>query len=182
MIKFYLYFSIFFLLFGSLTNAASDGLTLSAAGVGPINAKTKFSQKKVQKLLQKFTVKKSTDATEGEEFPTLQVFSKANLLLTINADSTHLEIFSIVIENNEVKNSFGKRIGFNFNESFKKPEEAKCHPGSEEISGKVKCEEPEFLNIHYLFTGSYDGPDGEIPPIHSLKNWKIEKIIWKPKP
>jgi hypothetical protein len=158
----------------------SDKLIMTPLGVGPLNRNTKFDHLEVQNLLSGFKVKNSTSATEGEEFPILQVYDKKTLLLTIypNRASDNKTIRSIVIKNNVVKNNQGPKLGAAFKEVYPSLENGNCRTAIEEIAGYVFCYAPTSKNIVYLFAGKWDGPDKAMPPYDILQNWKIISIAW----
>lgn len=50
----------------------------------------------------------------------------------------------------------------------------------EDLAGKVLCRAPNTGNILYLFSGTWDGTNNNLPPLPVLANWQIESFIWKP--
>ncbi len=128
----------------------NGAITLSEAGVGPINGKTPFSQQSVQKLLPNLKVSRGISTTEGEDFPILKVSDKNGLLFTINPDSDGKRIYSIVFEKDRVANSLGHRTGQTYKEVYG-GRSAECIPGEEERSGTVFCLDPDSKHIGYQF-------------------------------
>lgn len=116
--------------------------------------------------------------TEGESYPTILVSDKSGLVLTITPDSNLSNIFSIFTQNTDVKNYLGIKIKTKFKNVFPK-DKYKCFAGSEENSGKVYCLAPNSKQLTFEFVGSWAGPDGTLPPLDILQEYKIDKIFWK---
>jgi hypothetical protein len=47
------------------------------------------------------------------------------------------------------------------------------------MSGTVSCPAPGSKHVHYLFEGTWDGPDGKLPPREILRGWTLRAIFWK---
>jgi hypothetical protein len=154
-------------------------VTISEAGVGPLNGNTPFNRKEVQKLLPSLKVKTNTSMTEGEEFPILEVSDKQGLLLTINPDGDAKRIYSIVAKSDRVVNSLGHKIGQTYKAVYG-GRAAECEAGMEEQSGTVFCIAPNSKHVSYQFGSEHDGVDGEVPPLKFLNKWKIRAVIWHP--
>ncbi|MGB9080909.1 MAG: DUF1131 family protein [Desulfuromonadaceae bacterium] len=158
----------------------SNAITISEKGVGPINGKTPFSQKEVQKLLPKLEVAQVSSMTEGEEFPILEVSDKKGLLFTINPDSNAKLIYSIVVGKDRVTNSLGHRTGQSYKEVYG-GFPAECVAGEEERSGTVFCLAPKSRHIGYQFASKKgDSLDGEVPQLKMLNTWIIKSVFWQP--
>ncbi len=166
--------------FAQLVSANDSSLRLTSVGVGPISSKTKFDESEIQKLFPKLKIKRSVSSSEGEEFPVLQGYENDKLLFTIYPSAGSKNIFSVVTSNDDVKNALGPKIGSVFADVYKSPNLAKCDPGMEEMSGEVICSAPESSSVKYIFKGSWNGPDGEIPPANILRTWRITQIAWRP--
>lgn len=160
-------------------SSMSIPVTLSEAGVGPINGSTPFNRKEVQKLLPNLKVKRSTSMTEGEEFPILEVSDKQGPLFTINPDSEAKRIYSIMIENDRVVNRLGHKLGQTYKAVYG-GRAAECAAGAEESSGTVFCQAPNSKHITYQFYTDGDGVEVEVPPLKILNKWKIKAVFWQP--
>jgi hypothetical protein len=160
--------------------AATEVLTVSHDGVGSIRANTPFNQKKVAALLNEFKVVSAKGMTEGEEYPILKVFDQKGEIAVINPSEDRRKIFSIVVVSDRVKNVLGPKIGDSYNKIYGTSVHKSCSAGTEEMSGRVICQDPKSGRVQYVFKGVYDGPDGEVPAFEILKNWKIAQIVWKP--
>ncbi|MBN1758121.1 MAG: DUF1131 family protein [Chitinispirillaceae bacterium] len=163
------------------TADSAGEIIISENGVGPITGQTAFEKKEIERLFPQYTVDKVIRSTEGEEFPALQVAENGEILLVINPDYTEASIFSIEVRSSRIRNSTGPGIGFTYSTVIKDSLVSCCTASSEEYSGYVICRDSRSKHIHYLFSGEYNGPDGELPPPDILKDWKIKEIIWKPR-
>jgi hypothetical protein len=162
-----------------ITVHASE-LTVSDKGLGEITATTKFDKKEIQGHLSGYVVKSDTSSTEGEEFPVLLVFDHKSVLATINPTEDEKKIFSIRVTSNKISNALGPKIGMTFASIYGGTVPESCSAGMEELSGTVICQDPKSEHILYIFNGKYDGPDGEIPNISVLINFKVSEIVWRP--
>ena len=155
-------------------------LSISDKSVGPISTGTKFDQKEVQSLLPGLMVKQKMHMTEAEEYPTLVISDATSTLATINPTEDRSAIFSIQVTDSKVINSLGPKIGTKYGEVYGASIHESCEPGMEEMSGSVACRDPKSKHVSYVFRGTYNGPDGEVPPIAVLKSFSISEIVWKP--
>jgi Transcriptional regulator len=153
---------------------------LSVDGIGPINGSTAFNLHDITMVFQGFNVAQRTNYTEGEEYPVIMVSKELKPLLTINPDAKQAKVFSVMVHDNLIGNGLGHAIGAKFTDIYAYGATEECAAGSEELSGKVLCYAPKTGNILYLFGGTWNGPDGSVPPKDVLANWQMEAIIWKP--
>ena len=160
--------------------APSNAIVLSTDGVGKINASTPFNIHLITQIFNGLNVSQQTNFQEGEAYPVMRVAKGAKTLMTINPTTDHKSIYSIVIEDNLIRNHLGHRLSTKFSSIYSYDHVEKCLAGQEELSGKTICYAPNVRNILYIFTGRWDGPDGEIPPEDVLATWTLDAIIWKP--
>ncbi len=164
------------------TSGASSGsrITLSSDKIGPINAKTPFNIHHITQAFQDLNVSQQTSFQEGEAYPVIRIAKGAKTLMTINPTSDQNSIYSVVIEDNLIRNELGHRLSTQFSDIYSFGKVEKCLAGKEELSGKTICYAPNARNVLYIFTGRWNGPDGEIPPEDVLSTWTLDAIIWKP--
>ena len=162
------------------TNTSSDTIFLSTDGVGEINASTPFNIHHITQAFKGLNVAQQTSFQEGEAYPVIRVAKGAKTLLTINPTADQKLIYSVVIEDNLIRNHLGHRLSTKFSSVYNEGHAEKCLTGQEELSGKTICYAPKTRNILYIFTGRWDGPDGKIPPEDVLSTWTLDSIIWKP--
>lgn len=179
------YLSFLFLpMFVFVTPVFSEpSISLSDSGIGQISIETPFDIKAIKKLLPKLIVEESEGATEGESYPIIKISDKKGLLLIVNPGYDQSKIYSIVVKSNRVENELGPAIGDTFIKVYGKDiSKITCSPGMEEMSGTVSCPDPnpKSQNIEYVFAGSWNGPDGAVPPVEVLNNWQISMIVWSP--
>lgn len=154
--------------------------TLSVDGVGPINAATPFNLHEIDVAFQGLNVTQQTNYSEGQPYHVITVKKDVKALLTINPDVKEEKIFSVMVHDNLIGNGLGHTIGMKFTDIYSPGNTEECAAGSEELSGKVMCYAPKTGNVLYLFGGSWNGPDGSVPPKDVLAGWQLETIIWKP--
>lgn len=155
--------------------------TLSADGVGPLNAETPFNLVQIGDAFQNYNVAQETYLQEGGQYPVITVRQQVRLLLSINADYRQENVFSVIVHDNLIANELGHRLGDRFNEIYSYGKTEECAPGLEEWSGKVMCYAPNTKNILYLFANeNYQGADGVVPEHDVLADWELAAIVWKP--
>ncbi|QQZ28294.1 DUF1131 family protein [Thiothrix subterranea] len=153
---------------------------LSVDGIGPINGNTPFNLHDITMAFQGLNVAQRTNYAEGHEYPTITVSQDLKPLLSINPDAKHEKVFSVMVHDNLIGNGLGHALGSRFNEVYAYGATEECRAGAEELSGKVLCYAPKTGNVLYLFGGTWNGPDGSVPPKDVLANWQMEAMIWKP--
>lgn len=153
---------------------------LSADGIGPINGDTPFNLHDITMAFQGLNVAQRTNYAEGKEYPVITVSKDLKPLLTINPDAKQAKVFSVMVHDNLIVNRLGHPIGSKFTDVYTFGATEECAAGSEELSGKVLCYAPKTGNLLYLFGGTWNGPDGSVPPKDVLAKWQMEAIIWKP--
>jgi Protein of unknown function (DUF1131) len=166
------------------TNAGDTGgieIVLSPAGdrLGPITARTPFSAAELRSLFAGAVVTEATDASEGELYPMLRIADGDRTLLEIrSADGK--AIYSVEIMPGARVDNLGVRHGETYAQVFGAGPHAACEPGVEEQSGQIICPAPATSHVSLVFDGSWDGPDGELPPPEELQGWTVQRIVWRP--
>lgn len=154
--------------------------TLSANGIGPINGTTPFNLHEITQVFQGYNVAQHTNFADGNQYPVIEVNQGIKRLMTINPDLKHDKVFSVMVQDNLIKNGLGHSIGMKFNEIYPKPKLDNCAPGMEDLEGRVLCYAPKAENVLYIFTGIWNGPNNALPPLDVLKDWQLASIVWKP--
>lgn len=160
---------------------SAKSIMVSSDGVGPINASTPFNMHKITVAFPDYSVVEQSQFQKGAVSPIIRVSSRGRPLLIIYPDTQLKNIFSVVIKDNQIGNSLGHDIGFPYSKIYTYETREPCAPGVEELNGKVLCMAPNSPNMLYVFSGQWDGPTGQIPPVEVLANWNLEEIVWRPK-
>ena len=101
--------------------------------------------------------------------------------MKIIPDASEQGIYSIIIEDNIVKNSLGHPLGTQYYEVYSNGNKQKCQLGEDSMSGRLLCYAPKHPNILYVFNDKKDTIPATIPSPDVLKAWALESIIWRPK-
>lgn len=162
-------------------DTAGIEITLSPAGdrLGPITAQTRFSAAELRSRFAGAVVTEATSATEGEPYPMLRIADEHRVLLEVrSADGS--EIHSVEIMPGAPVDDLGVRHGDTFAQVFGEGSTPACVPGAEEQSGQVLCPAPSSDHVSLVFDGAWEGPDGALPPREVLREWTVERLIWRP--
>ncbi|KAG1707643.1 hypothetical protein GQR58_003303 [Nymphon striatum] len=125
-----------------------------------------------------YSVEEVVNFQQKTPYPVIRISKGGNGLITVNPDSSRENIYSILIEDNLVKNSLGHHLGTVYADIYTYGQTEKCQSGVEDMSGKVLCYAPKTPNILYVFNGRWDGPDNKMPPAEILQDWILESIVW----
>ena len=157
-------------------------IILSQDGIGPINATTSFNMHQMTLAFSDFSVVEEVNYREGRSFPAIRISEGVNTIMNIIPDASQQGIYSVIIEDNIIKNSLGHALGTLYNEVYSYGQNEQCQPGAEDLAGKMLCYAPKFPNILYVFNGLWDNVTaGKAPPADILQGWALESIIWRPK-
>ena len=130
----------------------------------------------------KYSVVEEINYREGQPFPAIKVSEGINTIMSIIPDASQQGIYSVIIEDNIIKNSLGHALGTLYNEIYAYGQNEQCQPGNADFSGKLLCYAPKHPNILYVFNGAWDAVTaGKAPPADILQGWALESIIWRPK-
>lgn len=185
---------IFFIMIFTLTGCGGDeknekgakeedkSIVLSENGVGPINATTSFNMHQMTLAFNDYNVVEVVNYQSGHPYPVIRVSEGVKTLMTIIPDGAHQNIYSIIVEDNKIKNSLGHPLGTLYRDIYAYGQKEECQLGSQDMSGKVLCYAPRAPNILYVFNGNKNPAKiTKIPPAESLQDWALESIIWRPK-
>lgn len=156
-------------------------IVLSANGVGPLNATSSFNMHQMTLAFSDYNVVEEVAYQAGVPYPVIRVSEGVKTILIVNPDSSHQNIFSIIIEDNIVKNSLGHHLGTPYNLVYNYGQTEECQMGAQDMAGKALCYAPKTPNILYVFNGKTNSIHNELPPKDVLQNWALESIIWRPK-
>jgi hypothetical protein len=160
-------------------NAPAMEIRLEASGVGGIDAHTPATAEALASALGGLRIDEVQASTEGTTYPTFRAHRDGETLITI-VPGPGQTIYAVIIASPEIVNGLGPGVGTRFRDAYAPDRYEDCVPGSEELSGAVLCPAPAASNVVYLFTGQWDGPDGETPPLDRVLDWTLGKISWRP--
>jgi len=162
--------------------AQDASIILSQDGIGPINATTSFNMHQMTLAFSSYNVVEEVNYVEGRPFPAIRISEGVNTVLVIIPDASQQGIYSVIVEDNIVKNSLGHALGTPYSDIYTYGQNEKCQPGVEDMAGKMLCYAPKFPNILYVFNGAWENvAAGKAPPADILQGWALESIIWRPK-
>ncbi|MGK0271356.1 MAG: hypothetical protein ACI88H_002014 [Cocleimonas sp.] len=157
-------------------------IILSPDGIGPINATTSFNIHQMTLAFNQYSVVEEINYQKGNPFPAIRISEGVNTILNIIPDASHQGIYSVIVEDNIIKNSLGHPLGTLYNEIYSYGQNEQCQAGAEDLAGKMLCYAPKHPNILYVFNGTLeDSSSNKAPSADILQGWALESIIWRPK-
>ena len=161
------------------SGGGNKSITLSADGSGSMNSESAFNMHKITLAFPEYSVVEELHYHLGSPYPIIRVSKGVKTLLTINPDKSQKKIFSVIIEDNLIQNSFGHHLGTAYNKVYAYGQTEECQLGAEDLAAKVLCYAPKAPNILYIFNGK--GAGTTMPKADVLQDWSLESIIWRPK-
>ena len=158
---------------------AQSSLTLDHEGLGGITAATPFDIPALRKTVPNVAWKRDVVVTEGGTQTVFRATRHGKTGYTLYGDGRG-RVGAIEIVSPNVGNRFGPRVGDTYRSTRQNGQLGSCRPGSDAQSGSVVCEAAQSGNISYQFSGRWNGPDGEMPPVHILNRWTISHVFWRP--
>ena len=116
--------------------------------------------------------------SEGMVWTEYAVVADGGTLLTIGPDGMGTRVGSVRTSNPAVDLEGGVSIGDRFGDVFSGTASPNCVAGMEEMSGLVNCNPPGAVQFFLVFEGSWNGPDGEVPPADVLQDWRVREAFW----
>jgi len=161
------------------SNNKSKSITLSADGIGAINANSAFNMHDITLAFPDYSVVEELNYHLGSPYPVIRVSKGVKTIITINPDQSQKKIFSVIVEDNLVNNELGHPLGTDYSKIYSYGQNEECQLGAEDMAAKVLCYAPATPNILYVFNGK--GGGNTMPPADVLQSWSLESIIWRPK-
>jgi len=160
--------------------ATSKRILLDADKVGAIAADTPATEPALSAALPGLRIEKGEDFTENRAYRVFRAHQGNDLLLTI-VPGERQRIHSVIASSPKVRNGLGLPVGSRFDDAYAGENYARCEPGIEEFSGMLLCPSPSAANVIYVFSGAWNGPDGERPPRSQVRDWTLSQISWTPR-
>ena len=157
----------------------SKSISLSADGIGAINANSAFNMHDITLAFPDYSVVEELNYHLGAPYPIIRVSKGVKTIMTINPDQSQKKIFSVIVEDNLVNNELGHPLGTDYSKIYSYGQNEECQLGAEDMAAKVLCYAPATPNILYVFNGK--GGGNTMPPADVLQSWSLESIIWRPK-
>ena len=158
---------------------AQEELWLGVDGLGGITAATPFDSVYLKASFPDFRWEPEDRQLESGFEQVLHASKHGQRWFSLVSDGGG-RIASIRVGSPSVRNWLGPRVGDPFGTLQRNHQLGDCSAGQEALSGKVVCSAMEADQISYVFAGSWDGPDGELPPSEVLDDWVVSGISWRP--
>ncbi|MFY7543478.1 RpoE-regulated lipoprotein [Enterobacter cloacae complex sp. CDL013] len=156
--------------FGSSTEVTEQG-------VGKITASTALDQDAIQDAIgSDYRLRSGMKTENGNIVRYFEALKDDNVAMVINGDKATVNRIAVMDE--EIPTSGGVKVGTPFGELYQKAF-GHCASVPSEESVAVECKADGSQHISYVFSGTWNGPEGLMPSDDTLKKWKVSKIIWK---
>ncbi|MFV0262965.1 MAG: RpoE-regulated lipoprotein [Kluyvera sp.] len=154
---------------------SSAGVT--EQGVGGITGTTALSEQAISDALGgDYRLRSGMKAHDGNIVHYFEALRGDTLAMVINGDSGTVSRVDVL--DDEITAVDGAKIGAPFNTLYDKAY-GHCQAATSDESNVVECKAKDSQHISYQFSGSWQGPQGLMPPDDTLKNWTLSKIIWR---
>ncbi|AUH02051.1 RpoE-regulated lipoprotein [Pectobacteriaceae bacterium CE70] len=152
-------------------------ITVSDAGVGGINAGTPLSQPVLDKALNgNYSLLSGMGIENGKLTAFYEARKDNNVMLVISGEPKG-HVNKVEVQDKSIASQWGVKIGDEFGSYYSKAFDV-CRLGQGNNAQSVECVAPQSKHVSYLFSGTWSGPEGLMPPDDMLKKWKVSKIIW----
>lgn len=150
---------------------------VSSAGVGGVTRATAFDREAIAAALPGFEVRETTSSTQGAPPRAFEATRNGRLALTVfeNGPGT---VGRVVVTDPGIPTINNVRVGTTLSNAYGNTGMPDCVPGIEDAAGRVLCPAPGLAGVRLVFSGTWDGPDGQLPPGDVLTNWTVESIVW----
>jgi len=153
-------------------------LSITAAGVGPINASTPFSREAIASALSGYEVRSIQSAVEDRTVRALAAFSDGKQVVQVLKDAGG-KVGAIHGVTQYLIGPAGERIGMTFEQVG--PPAASCRVGRNLWRGMAICPSRGAANVELVFViAKYEGPYDRLAPPEVLNQATLQRIIWKP--
>lgn len=154
---------------------SSAGVT--EQGVGGITGTTALSEQAISDALgSDYRLRSGMKAHGGNIVRYFEALRGDKVAMVINGDSGTVSRIDVLDDG--VTAADGAKVGAAFNTLYDKAY-GHCQAASEDENNVVECKAKDSQHISYQFSGTWQGPQGLMPPDDALKNWTLSKIIWR---
>ncbi len=98
------------------------------------------------------------------------------LALVVNGENGTVSRIDVL--DSDIESADGVKVGTVFSDVYDKAFD-NCQAATADENNVVECKAKDSSHISYQFTGTWQGPQGLMPPDDTLKNWTLSKIIWR---
>jgi uncharacterized protein DUF1131 len=155
----------------------ADELLLTDAGLDGYPAGSSFNLDLLRGAVPGHDVREAEATSEGMSWTVFIVEKDGQEVLEIGPDPMGSRVGVIHTDSPSVATDTGYRVGSRFSDIYAGTE-AECEAGMEEMSGTVLCAVPDRVQFYYRFEGTFEGPDGEVPPRDVLESWVVSSVVW----
>ena len=154
---------------------SSAGVT--EQGVGGITGTTALSEQAISDALDSdYRLRSGMKAHDGNIVRYFEALRGDKVAMVINGDSGTVSRVDVLDDG--IVAADGAKVGTAFNTLYDKAY-GHCQAASGDESNVVECKAKDSQHISYQFSGTWQGPQGLMPPDDALKNWTLSKIIWR---
>lgn len=157
-------------------NWFGSSLKVTEQGVGGLSGMTAMSESAISDGLKgNYTLRQGMRSQQGDVVNFWQALDDNKVKLIINGRSS---VERIEVLDGTITAQDGSKLGDVFSNKFAKAFN-NCKPEGGAGSHNVECRAPGSQHIFYVYSGEWHGPEGLMPSDDTLKNWKMNKIVWQ---
>lgn len=151
-------------------------LKLGLDGVGALGT-ADFDLASLRAIQPEFQWEKSELQTESGPQTTMVASRDRTSVMDVLGDGNG-RVTQIEIVDPDIESWLGPKVGDLYQPLRHNLQLADCEAGTEHRSGDVLCKAAETARITYVFSGRWNGPDGQLPPETLLDHWPMSEMIW----
>ena len=158
-------------------NWFGSSMEVTEQGVGKITASTALDQDAIQDAIgSDYRLRSGMKTENGNIVRYFEALKDDKVAMVINGDKGTVNRIAVMDE--EIPPSGGVKVGTQFGELYQKAfGHCASVPSAESV--EVECKADGSQHISYVFSGTWNGPEGLMPSDDTLKKWKVSKIIWQ---
>jgi hypothetical protein len=159
------------------THWFSSSPTVSEQGVGKITAATPMVQSEIAALLPAdYQLRSGMQTHNGKVEMFYQVMQGNQIKLLIVGQPKGL-VQRVEVMDATISSGKNVTVGATFSSLYSQAYPACVRAPGEGV--QVICKAADSLNISYVFSGKWRGPQDLMPSDDALKSWTLSKIIWQ---
>lgn len=156
-------------------------IEVSDTGVGGLNNGTPLAQEPINSALNGNYRLRSGMGTQDGQLTAFYQALKDNEVKLVVSGKPKTQVNRVEVMDEKIPSVWGVKVGDAFSAHYTKAFEV-CQLGSGEDAHNVECIETQGKHVSYIYSGTWNGPEGLMPADDILQSWHVSKILWHAQP